>query len=159
MLKQAWYLITDPDYWKDVHDSPRLAQAPDLEAMLEELFGDEAGMSPAHTVTAIETMLRMVEHLSDAIPHAAVTVADRKVFTRLLHGFNLLLTYLAQLSGRLAHQVDTGTGTDLSGLSAAQRAALSEALALASSRLVESAALYGEAFLGASGRAHRKARR
>lgn len=77
MLKLAWYLVTDPDYWTGLTESPRLPQAPEVSATLAELFGDDAGFSAAHTATAVEIMLRMAEHLSDAIPHAPITVTDR----------------------------------------------------------------------------------
>jgi hypothetical protein len=66
---------------------------------------------------------------------------------------NLLLAYLAQLSGRLAHQIDTGTGANLSALTGGERDALTTALATASCRLEESAGLVKEAHLatGATG--------
>ena len=101
-----------------------------------------------HTATAVEVMLRMAEHLSDAIPHGGRhAVADTDQFARLLTGVNLLLAYLAQLSGRLAHQVDTATGADLSALPAQHRAELTKAVAAASCRLEESAGLVKEAHL------------
>jgi hypothetical protein len=159
MLKFAWYLITDTDYWTGIPDFPRLAEAPELTATLHELFNDEADISPARTATAVEIMLRMAEHLSDAVPHARFTLADREQFDRLLHGLNLLLAYGAQISGRLAHQVDTGTGADLSALSATDSAALMTALATASCRLEEAAGLFKEAHLTAGSIARRTVRR
>ncbi len=159
MLKLAWYLVTDTDYWTGLAESPRLPQAPDLTATLTELFGDDAGFSAAHTATAVEIMLRMAEHLSDAIPHAEVTVADRTQFARLVLGFNLLLAHLAQISGRLAHQADTGTGADLSNLTAADRTALTQSLATVSCRLEEAAALFKEAHLAATNTTRRQVRR
>jgi hypothetical protein len=159
MLKLAWYLITETDYWTGTPDSPRLAPGADLTALLTDLFGDEAGVSAAQTATAVEIMLRMAEHLSGTIPHAKVTFTDHEQFARLLLGLNLLLGYLAQISGRLAHQADTGTGADLSGLSVAERVALTTALATASCRLEESAGLFKEAHLAAGTNARRRARR
>ncbi len=150
MLKLAWYLVTDPDYWTGLTESPRLPQAPELTATLSDLFGDDADFGSGHTATAVEIMLRMAEHLSDAIPQAPITVTDRTQFTRLLLGFNLLLAHLAQISGRLAHQARTGTGADLSALTAKDRAALAQSLATLSCRLEESAALLKEAHLSAT---------
>ena len=148
MLKFAWYLITHADFFDGIADAPRLPQANELMARLEELFGDEAGISPAHTATAVEVMLCMAEHLSDAIPHGGRhAVADSDQFARLLTGLNLLLAHVAQLSGRLAYQVDTGTGADLSHLFADDRAALTTAVAAASCRLGEAAGLFKEAHL------------
>src|SRR6266542_4088068 len=159
MLKLAWYLVTDPDYWTGLTESPRLPQAPEVSATLAELFGDDAGFSAAHTATAVEIMVRMAEHLSDAIPHAPITVTDRTQLARLLLGLNLLLAHLAQISGRLAHQADTGTGPNLSDLAASDRAALTQALATVSCRLEESAALFKEAHLAANNVVRRQARR
>lgn len=148
MLKNAWYLITHADFFDGVPNFPRLPQASELMATLEELFGDEAGISPAHTATAVEVMLRMAEHLSDAVPHGGRhAVADGDQLARLLTGLNLLLAYAAQVSGRLAHQVDTGTGADLSHLSTDDRAAWTTAVAAASCRLEEAAGLLKEAHL------------
>jgi hypothetical protein len=148
MLKNAWYLITHADFFDGVLDAPRLPQASELMATLDELFGAEAGISPAHTATAVEVMLCMAEHLSDAISHGGRhAVADSDQFARLLTGLNLLLAHLAQLSRRLAHQVDTGTGADLSALPAEHRAELTKAVAAASCRLEESAGLVKEAHL------------
>jgi hypothetical protein len=159
MLKLAWYLVTDTDYWTGLAEFPRLPQAPDLAATLTGLFGDEAGVSAGHTATAVEVMLRMVEHLSDAVPHAPATVADRAQFARLVLSFNLLLAHLAQISGRLAHQANTGTGADLSNLSATDRTALTQALATVSCRLEESAALFNQAHLAATNTTRRQPRR
>ena len=159
MLKHAWYLVTDTDYWSGLTEFPRLPQAPEVTATLTELFGDDAGFSAAHTATAVEVMLRMAEHLSDAIPHAPITVTDRTQLARLLLGFNLLLAHLAQISGRLAHQADTGTGSDLSGLPAKDCVALTQSLATVSCRLEESSALFKEAHIAATSAARRKARR
>lgn len=153
MLKKAWYLITYADFFDGASNVPRLPRAPELMAELEKSFGGDAGISPAHTATAVEVMLRMAEHLSDAIPHGGRhAVADSDQFARLLNGLNLLLAYAAQLSGRLAHQVDTGTGADLSALPAGARIYLAQALATAGCRLEESAGLFMEAHL-AIGRA------
>ncbi len=159
MLKLAWYLVTDTDYWTGLTESPRLPQAPEVTATLTDLFGDDAGFSAEHTATAVEIMLRMAEHLSDAISHAEVTVADRAQLARLVLGLNLLLAHLAQVSGRLVHQTETGTGINLSTLPAEDRAALTQALATLSCRLEESAALLKEAHLAASNVARRQARR
>jgi hypothetical protein len=86
-------------------------------------------------------------------------VGDRDQFARLLNGLNLLLAYAAQLSGRMAHQVDTATGADLSALSADERTALTTALATAGCRLEEAAGLFKEAHLAAGGSAALRARR
>ncbi len=159
MLKHAWYLVTDTDYWTGLTEFPRLPQAPEVTATLTDLFGDDAGLSAEHTATAVEIMLRMAEHLSDAISHADVTVADRAQLAQLVLGFNLLLAHLAQVSGRLAHQTDTDTGINLSTLPAKDRAALTQALATLSCRLEESAALLKEAHLAATSTVRRQARR
>jgi hypothetical protein len=158
MLKNAWYLITHVDFFDRVPDAPRLAHAPELMG-LEELFGDEAGISPAHTATAVEVMVRMAEHLSTAVPYGRHAVGDRAPFARLINGLNLVLAYAAQLSSRLAHQVDTATGADLSTLSTDERTALTLALATASCRLEEAAGLFKEAHLAAGGSAALRARR
>ena len=147
MLMNAWYLITHVDFFDPVSQPSRLVEAPDLMATLDELFGDEGGISPAHTATAVEVMVRMAEHLSGAVPLGRQAVGDRDQFARLLGGLNLLLAYAAQLSGRMAHQVDTATGADLSLLSADERTALTTALATASCRLEEAAGLFKEAHL------------
>lgn len=146
MLKNAWYLITHADFFAGLTDAPRLPQAPDLMATLDGLFGVD--ISPAHSVTAVEVMLRMAEHLSTAIPNGGRhAVTDAEQFARLLNGVNLLLAHLAQLSGRLAHQVDTGTGADLSALPEHARTELTTALATAVCRLEEAAGLVMEAHL------------
>jgi len=149
MLKNAWYLITHTNFFNTGPQTPRLPQAPDLMSTLDELFGAEAGFSPAHTATAVEVMLRMAEHLSDAVPHGQHTVGDSDQLARLLNGVNLLLAYLAQISGRLAYQVDTGTTADLSALPDSDRAELAKAVATASCRLEEAAGLVMEAHLAA----------
>lgn len=150
MLKLAWYLVTGCDYWTGLSESPRLRQAPALMARLNELFGNDGGFSPAHTATAVEVMLRMVEHLSDAVPHAEVAVANRAQMVRLLLGFNLLSAHLAQITARLAYHVDSGTAGDLSGLSTGETADLTRSLAIGSCRLEEAAALFKEAHLAVS---------
>jgi hypothetical protein len=79
MLKNAWYLITHVDFFDAVAQPSRLVEAPDLMVTLDELFGDEGGISPAHTATAVEVMVRMAEHLSGAVPlgrHAWVTATS-----------------------------------------------------------------------------------
>lgn len=159
MLKNAWYLITHADFYDGIAETQRLAQAPELMAMLDELFGDEAGTSPAHTATAVEVMLRMAEHLSDAIPHGRHTIGDGDQFARLLNAVNLLLAYVAQISGRLAHQVNTDTGVDLTALPAGTRAELATALASASHRLEESAGLVKQAHLATGSTGPRTVRR
>lgn len=147
MLKHAWYLITHVDVFDAQTDAPRLAQAADLMATLEALFGHEAA-SPAHTTTAVEVMLRMADYLSDTIAHGRrLAVADRDQFARLLGALNRLLAHTAQLSGRLAHQVDTATGADLSALSTEEQTALITALATAHCRLEEAAGLFKKAYL------------
>jgi hypothetical protein len=150
MLKNAWYLITHADFFDGVPAFPRLPQASELMATLDELFGVEAGISPAHTATAVEVMLRMAEYLSDAVPHGGQhAVADGDQFARLLTALNFLLAYAAQVSVRLAYQVNTGTGADLSHLSTDERAALTTAVVSASCRLEEAAGLVKEAHLAA----------
>ncbi|MBX6722560.1 MAG: hypothetical protein IRY92_04880 [Dactylosporangium sp.] len=99
-------------------------------------------------------MLRMAEHLSDVVRQGRHADGDR-----LLHGVNLLLGHLAQTSGRLAYQVDTGTGADLSALPPCDRAELTTALATASRRLEESAGLVKQAYLTASLPTRRAVRR
>jgi hypothetical protein len=159
MLKNAWYLITHVDFFDAVSQPSRLVEAPDLMVTLDELFGDEGDISPAHTATAVEVMVRMAEHLSGAVPLGRHAVGDHDQFARLLNGLNLLLAYAAQLSGRMAHQVDTATGADLSALSTDERTALTTAVATASCRLEEAAGLFKEAHLTAGESAALHARR
>ncbi len=141
MLKRDWYVISDPDYWADVSEASRPALAADLFRTLTPLLGADAGFSPEQTMTAVEVMLRGAEHLSDAIPLGRLTVADAAQFARLLLGINLLAAYLTQIAARLAYQVNTGSGADLSGLTAAQRAELVGCLARLSAWLEGAAGL------------------
>jgi hypothetical protein len=141
MLKLAWYLITDRDYWTEAAEHPRPTPIRELTGTLDRLFGDEAEFTPAQTATAADIILRMAAYLCDAVRHGPATVADLAEFGRLLHGINLLLAYLAQTVGRLAYQVETGTGADLSTLLAADQAELVTSLAVATSRLEEAAGL------------------
>jgi len=147
MLKHAWYLITDHNYWADSDAHPHWPQADGLANTLTELFGDQAGLSAAQTATAVQAMLRLAEHLSGAIAEASVTVPDRAQFARLLHALNLLTAYLAQITGRLADQVRTDTGTDLSTLRPQDRQATATTLAAACRQLEHTAAAYGLAHL------------
>jgi hypothetical protein len=59
------------------------------------------------------------------------------------------LAYLAQVVDRLAHQVDTDTGADLSRLTPADQAKLAATLAAATSRLEDTADLVKRAYLAA----------
>lgn len=147
MLRHAWYLITDDDYWAGSDGHPRGPEADELAAALAELFGDDAGYSPEQTTAATEGMLHLAEHLSQAIAEAGVTIPDRARLARLLHGLNLLTAYLAQVSGLLADQVRTGIGADLSTLNPHKRQATVTALAAACGLLEQAAAQYGQAHL------------
>jgi len=151
MLKPAWYLITETDYWSGLTQSPRLPKAPALMAALDELFGNEAGLNPARTTTAVEVMLRMAEHLSDAVPHAQVAIADVPHAARLLLGLNLLTAHLAQMTARLADHANAITGPDLTNLSDRDRQALARSLATVSRWLEDSAALFKDAHLATAG--------
>ncbi len=158
MLKRDWYVISDPDYWADVSEVPRLPQAADLSRMLTTLLGADAGFSPEQTTTAVEVMLRGAEHLSGAIPLGRLTVADAAQFVRLLLGVNLLIAYLTQIAARLAYQVNTGSGADLSGVDRADRAELVRCLARLSAWLEGAAGLCqaAHALTTASGRQERR---
>ena len=149
MLKLAWYLITDRDYWKDNVHLGTVPQAGQLTDQLAALFSDDGPYTPEHTATATDIMLRMAEHVGDAVRHGPATVPDRAHLDRLLHALNLLLAHRAQAGGRLAHQADTGTGADLSGLSPASRQEIVRGLAAATGRLEEAAGLLKEAHLAA----------
>jgi hypothetical protein len=152
MLKLAWYLITDLDYWQEATRFPQPALVREPADRLTRLFSDDGPFTPAHTVAATDIMLQAAAYLSDAVRHGAATVPDRAHLDRLLHGLNLLLAYAAQAGGRLAHQTDTGTGPDLSDLSPTDREDVARALAAATGRLEEAAGLVKEAHLSARSR-------
>jgi hypothetical protein len=149
MLKLAWYLITDRDYWAEAARFDRPTPARELTDRLNRLFSDDGPFTPGHTVTATDIMLQMAAYLGDAVRHGRATVPDRTHLDRLLHGLNLLQGYLAQASGRLAHQVETGTGADLRELSPTTREELARTLAAATGRLEEGADLVKQAHLSA----------
>ena len=148
MLKLAWYLITDRDYWADAH-IPLPGPVGELTGTLHRLFSDEAPFTPAHTATAADIMLQAAGYLCDAVRHGAATVPDRAALVRLLHAMNLLLAYLAQTIDRLADQVTAGTGADLYPLGADEQARLATTLAAATSRLEDTADLIKQAHLTA----------
>lgn len=116
MLKPAWYL-TDGDFYLELADAPR--HEPAAEALAntaltaaEELFGDEAGLDPAHTMTAMRLGLHCAIRLNDSATHAPSThnLAD---LIRLTHGLNLLHAYLTQTIQQVAHQTSVHAFTDL----------------------------------------------
>ena len=146
MLKLAWYLITDRDYWTDAEVSLP-APVRELTGALHRLFNDEAPFTPAQTAAAADIMLQMAGYLCDAVRHGAATVPDRAASARLLHAINLLLAYQAQAVDRLADQVATGTGADLSPLPPDEQATLATTLAAATSRLEDAADLIKQAHL------------
>jgi hypothetical protein len=96
MLKLAWYLITDRDYWTEAAEHRQPTPVRELASALNCLFSDEAEFTPAHTATATDIMLRMAAYLCDSVRHGPATAPDRAAFDRLLHGINLLLAYMAQ---------------------------------------------------------------
>jgi hypothetical protein len=148
MLKLAWYLITDRDYWADA-DIALPAPVAELTGTLRRLFSDEAPFTPAHTATAADIMLQMAGYLCDAVRHGPATVPHRAAVVRLLHAINVLLAYLAQTMDRLADQIATGTGAHLSSLGADEQAKLATTLAAATSRLEDTADLIKQAHLTA----------
>ncbi|GGL17389.1 hypothetical protein [Mangrovihabitans endophyticus] len=150
MLKPAWYVIIHPDY-PPAAGHARLPQAQAMSDLLRETFEDDPVFDPAHTGAAAEIMVRTAEYLGDAVRHGRVVLPDSVHLDALLHAVNLCLAHLAQATGRLAHQADTNTGADLSGLSDTTRADLTTTLATAAGRLEESAGLFREAHLAARG--------
>ena len=150
MLKPARYLITDLDYWTAT-DIVLSAPLRELTGTLHHLFSDEAPFTPAQTAAAAGIMLQMAGYLCDAVRHGPATVPDRAALARLLHAINLLLAYLAQAVDRLAHQVETGTGADLSPLDTTP-ATLTAILAAATSRLEDTADLIKQAHVAARSR-------
>ena len=148
MLKLAWYLITDRDYWADT-EVPLPAPVRELTGALHRLFNDEAPFTPAQTAAAADILLQMAGYLCDAVRHGAATVPDRAALVRLLHAMNVLLAYLAQTIDRLADQVATGVGAHLSPLGADEQATLATTLAAATSRLEDTADLIKQAHLTA----------
>jgi hypothetical protein len=117
MLQHAPYMITDQDWWATRTDSPRPSpQAGRLASDLAEQFGTEASFDPDNTLFAVEVMLYAAEHLTDVMPYARATIADVAHMARLLLGLNLATAHLAQLLPRLADQIDTDTGPQLTGL-------------------------------------------
>ena len=147
MLKLAWYLITDRDYWTDTETLP--APVRELTSTLHHQFNDEAPFTPAHTAAAADILLQTAGYLSDAVRHGPATVPDRAGLARLLHAINLLLAYLAQAVDRLARQVEIGTGTDLSPLGGDDQAKLAATLAAATGRLEDTADLIKQAHVAA----------
>jgi hypothetical protein len=144
MLKLAWYLITDRDYWTDA-DIVLPGPVGELTGTLRRLFSDEAPFTPQHTAAAADILLQIAGYLCDAVRHGAATMPDRAAVVRLLHAMNLLLAYLAQTIDRLADQVATGTGAHLSPLGADEQAKLATTLAAATSRLEDTADLIKQA--------------
>ncbi|WP_229070800.1 hypothetical protein [Actinoplanes sp. DH11] len=140
MIKPAWYAITESHH-------PRQLPIPGLAAQLHELFGHGAAIDPARTGAAVEVALQMVEYLTDAVPHGPAALACRDDIATLLHGLNLLLAGLTQISGRLAQQVHAGTTADLTRASVPDRQRASAALATATARLLEAAGRVKEAHL------------
>lgn len=86
-----------------------------------------------------------LRHLGHAIPHGRVSLADNVHTARLLLGLNLAIAHLAQLTPRLADQIDTGTGPRLTGIPDPARGELAKALTTAGCRLDGAASLFKEA--------------
>ena len=143
VLKQAWYLITETHYGRSSTTRPRLPQTTELADTLHHLLYDTQPAGAAHLSTAMELLLAPVAYLSDTVPHADL---DRAALGHLLHGFNLLLAHTTQLTGRLAYRVNAGDG-DLARLDGTDRDTTVTALATATARLAEAAALFKEAYL------------
>ena len=76
MLKLAWYLITDLDYWQETARFPRPALVREPADRLTRLLSDEGPFTPAHTVAATDIMLQAAAYLSDAVRHGAAAVPD-----------------------------------------------------------------------------------
>jgi hypothetical protein len=146
MLQHAPYMITDRDWWATRTDSPRPSpQAEQLANDLAEQFGTEASFDPDNTVFAVEVMLHAAEHLTDVVPYARATVADVVHMARLLLGLNLATAHLAQLLPRLADQIDTDAGPQLTGLPQPERHRMVRTLKTAAGRLEEAASLFKQA--------------
>ena len=141
MLKPAWYLITDRDYWIETAAIRRPTPMRQLVGELHRLFSDEAEFTPAFTTTATDILLQAAAYLCDAVRHGRATVPDHAALLRHLHGTNLLLAYTAQTLGRVADQVAAGTGANLSLLTPTDRAAVARTLATATSQLEQAADL------------------
>jgi hypothetical protein len=107
MLTPAWYL-TNADFVADLPDAPRLDASFDVLSGIAELIGDDAGFSPAQTVTATHLALLAAVHLHDTARHAARlhTLTD---LVRLLSGLNLLHAYLTQTIQQLAQHTTKRT--------------------------------------------------
>jgi hypothetical protein len=147
MLQHAPYMITDQDWWATARtDSPRPSpQAGRLASDLAEQFGTEASFDPDNTLFAVEVMLHAAEHLPEVMPYARATVADVVHLSRLLLGLNLATAHLAQLLPRLADQIDTDAGRQLTGLPELTRHQMVKKLKTAAARLEEAAGLFKQA--------------
>jgi hypothetical protein len=86
------------------------------------LFSDEAPFTPAHTAAAADIILQMAGYLCGILQMAGY-LCDA-----------IRLAYLAQAVDRLAHQIVTGTGADLSTLARADQATLAATLAACQAR-------------------------
>ena len=120
MLRPRWYL-SDVDWFAHLHTAPSLTD--DHQAViihLDQMLRVEQSFSPATTVAATHTLLLGVEHLNDAMTHAA-GAHDVTEMARLLCGLNLLTAHLTQTVQRIAGHVDNRT---FPGLASASEAAV-----------------------------------
>jgi hypothetical protein len=104
MLQPAWYL-PDTDWFAHLHNALHTDDGQTVIADLQRMLSDEVLFGPAQTVTATHVMLLAVEHLGDAMTHAAA-VHDLPEVARLLCGLNLAAAHLTQLLERAARHVD-----------------------------------------------------
>ncbi len=104
MLRPAWYL-PDTDWFAQLHDAPRTDDGHTVTTELHRILSHEASFGPAQTVTATHAMLLAVEHLGDAMTHAAPS-HDLPAVARLLCGLYLAAAHLTQILERTARHVD-----------------------------------------------------
>jgi hypothetical protein len=138
MLTPADYLGTDGFWAGPGRREPR----PPVAAQLNELrrsFRHDDLLGPHDVEAALRAMLIGAAHLSDAVPHARLTVPDAACTARLVHGHNLLAGYAAQTLTSLGDLITHGTGPDMSHLTTSDRAEVWTRLGVASRRLQEAA--------------------
>ncbi|MEU8236414.1 hypothetical protein AB0C12_43055 [Actinoplanes sp. NPDC048967] len=105
MLVPAWYL-PDTDWFAQLRDAPQPAgETRAVLDRLDHLLRDEPAFGPDQTVAATYVILLGVEHLGDAMAHAA-GVHDLGDVVRLLCGLNLAVAHLTQTVQRIAGHAD-----------------------------------------------------
>ncbi|GAA1596653.1 hypothetical protein [Actinoplanes couchii] len=122
MPKPAWYVITEST------PTTEPAHLPDA----------------VRVILALETMRTAADHLAAALPHADALLTNPYRLATILHTYNQVLAAAAQTTGRLAHRLHPGP--DHIGGPACDPTA-GYALADATSRLIEAAGLFKEAYL------------